>query len=362
MAGANHPGFFVITRLKVFVAISLAFTWGIASILPHYKPIIQAHFQSRLDEARQKIPSIKLDWNTEEDVDPRTAYNSSKLALLIEPRPLPHLVPQILHMISVVPPDWRFLFIGSEKSVISVGRAYATKHQQVIGKLDLMILPEPWEIDSKEKVFRLLTDLRFYNEFLPDVEWILKYESDSILCANSGESLNEWLGWDWAGAPRTKDDRFSGNGGLSIRRVSAIRRVLGFQERYNDTEPEDEWFGKRVYILPGAKVAAGTDGVLAVEDVYTDPKPMGFHVRDGGAHLADEVWKDPVQRKDIFNYCPELSMIMDMKLERERCDGDDKQGTIHPPPEEQERQQAGEQARQPAGEAAAQAQPGRRRL
>jgi hypothetical protein len=176
--------------------------WWFASILPHYKPMIQAEFKSRLEEARQKIPSIKVDWHQAVDDDPRSAYNTSKLALIIEPRPLPHLVPQLLHMISVVPPDWRFLFIGSEKSLVSVGRAYATKHQQVIGKLDLMMLPEPWEIDEKEKIHRLLTDVRFYDEFLPGVEWLLKYEADSILCANSGSSLNDWLHWSWAGAPR----------------------------------------------------------------------------------------------------------------------------------------------------------------
>ena len=164
--------------------------------------MIQAHFKTRLDEARKRIPAIKVDWATPEDYDPRSAYNVSKVALLIEPRVMPHLVPQILHMISVVPPDWRFLFIGSEKSATSLGRAYATKHQQVIGKLDIMVMPEPWEIDSKEHVYRMLTDIRFYDEFLPDVEWILKYESDSILCANSPQSLNDWLHWGWAGAPK----------------------------------------------------------------------------------------------------------------------------------------------------------------
>jgi hypothetical protein len=44
---------------------------------------------------------------------------------------------------------------------------------------------------------------------------------------------------------------------------------------------------------------------------------MGFHVRDGGEGLADDVWK---------NY--ELAMIMPMKLERERCVGDNKEGLI----------------------------------
>jgi hypothetical protein len=148
------------------------------------------------------VPNVKLHWPMPPSKDPRAAYNSSKLALLIEARPIPHLSPLILHMTTVIPPDWRFLFIGSRESIHSVSQAYSIKHQQVIGKLDLKELPPPWSVDNKEDVFRLLTDSRFYDEFLPGVEWILKYEHDSILCANSETSLNDWLEWDWAGASR----------------------------------------------------------------------------------------------------------------------------------------------------------------
>ncbi|KAI0104124.1 hypothetical protein GGR51DRAFT_572807 [Nemania sp. FL0031] len=317
-----------VTRMRILTLLSLIITWAIASLLPHYTPTIKEHVKSRLSEARQRIPKVKIDWQPLwPNEDPRRRFNASKVALLIEPRPIPHLVPQILHMISVVPPDWRFIFVGTNRSTASVGRSNAAKHQQAVGKLDLLVLPTPWEIDSKEKIFRLLTDIRFYDEFLPGVEWLLKYEYDSILCANSATSLNEWLDWDWAGAPRLENDRFAGNGGLSIRRISAIRRVLKFQERYNDTTPEDEWFGNRVWVLPGAKVASSKAGQLAVEDHYI-PDPMGFHVRDGGHGLADSVWKDPNRRRAIFDYCPELSLIMDMKLERERCPGDNLDGTI----------------------------------
>lgn len=105
-------------------------------------------------------------------------------------------------MISVVPPDWRFVFIGTNKSVISVSRSFATQYQEANGKLDMVVMPKPWRVESKEDVYRVLTDMRFYDEILPGVEWILKFESDSILCANSDESLNNWLDFDWAGAPR----------------------------------------------------------------------------------------------------------------------------------------------------------------
>lgn len=55
---------------------------------------------------------------------------------------------------------------------------------------------------------------------------------------------------------------------------------------------------------------------------------MGFHVRDGGTNLPDDVWKNQDRRKSNFEYCPELALIMPMKLERERCDGDNKEGEI----------------------------------
>ncbi len=129
-------------------------SWWIASLVLHYQPMIQAQFKIRLAEARPKILSIKVDWKTSDD-DPRSAImhlSCSHRAAATAPS-----CPSNPSYDIGRAPDWRFLFIGSDKSVISVGRAYATKHQQIIGKLDLMVLPEPWEIDTKEKVFRLLT-------------------------------------------------------------------------------------------------------------------------------------------------------------------------------------------------------------
>lgn len=143
---------------------------------------------------------MEVDWHP--TYDPKSQFNSSKVAIIIEGRPLPHLVPQLLHMISVVPSDWRFKFIGTNKSVISISRSFASKYHEANGKLDLVVIPEPWKIDSKEDVHRLLTDMRFYDEVLPEVEHMFKFESDAILCANSKDSLNDWLKFDWAGAPR----------------------------------------------------------------------------------------------------------------------------------------------------------------
>lgn len=107
--------------------------------------------------------------------------------------------------------------------------------------------------------------------------------------------------------------------------MSVIKRVLSFQERFNDSEPEDEWFGKRLWVLPGAKIASKLEGAISVEDVYME-RPVGFHIREGGGDLNESMWSDAARRREIFEYCPEVSMIMDMKLERERCPDDDGSG------------------------------------
>lgn len=176
------------------------YRWTFASLIPKYKQTVIDLSREKYNDAIEHLPAVKVDWHPK--YDPKSQFNASKVALMIEARPIPHLVPQILHMISVVPPDWRFVFIGSNKSVISVSRSFATQYQEANGKLDLVVLPKPWSIESKEDVYRLLTDLRFYDEFLPDVEWLLKFEADSIMCARSDDSLNDWLHYSWAGAPR----------------------------------------------------------------------------------------------------------------------------------------------------------------
>lgn len=116
------------------------------------------------------------------------------------------------------------------------------------------------------------------------------------------------------------DDLFAGYGGLSIRRVSVIRQILSFQQRYNNTEPEDEWFSKRIKALPHSKFATVQDPAFAVEDIYKE-KPYGFVIRDT-AMIKSSVWDNNTERTAILNYCPEIKMILHMKLMREQCPGE----------------------------------------
>jgi hypothetical protein len=82
------------------------------------------------------------------------------------------------------------------------------------------------------------------------------------------------------------------------------------------------------------KIATGEEeDHFAVEDVFHE-RPMGYHLRMSLGRLPENVWKNKDQRKKIFEYCPEISMIMDMKLEIERCEGDNREGDFSGVPRE----------------------------
>ena len=118
-------------------------------------------------------------------------------------------------------------------------------------------------------------------------------------------------------------DQFPGSGGLSLRRVSTLRQVLFFQDRQDDGDPEDRWFVGRIGTLPDAKIpSTDVEARFCVQDVYHE-NPLGYHISSGGTNPHPAVWGTLEQRKLIFNWCPEVKMILDMKFERERCTEDD---------------------------------------
>ena len=59
---------------------------------------------------------------------------------------------------------------------------------------------------------------------------------------------------------------------------------------------------------------------FSVEAIWHE-KPMGYHIGSSGigVQLHKEIWDNERQRRHIFEYCPEIKMIMDMRFRREQC-------------------------------------------
>ncbi|KAI3392567.1 hypothetical protein diail_5509 [Diaporthe ilicicola] len=291
------------------------------------------------------VPKVSLQYASEQ----RTPFNESKVALLIENRANPILAPLMLHFISVVPPDWRFRFMGSVESVEHLNKSVAIREQVNLGKLDLTYIPSNMSVSSQEEISRFLTTMWLYETVLAPAEWLLIFQTDSILCANSQLNLNDFLDYDWIGAPWNPGSRFGGNGGLSIRRVSAIRDVLRSQARADFSEAEDVWLTERLGHRPNARMANSTVSLTFSGEMHTGKpthlssdtetaqynstleaaeagelvkgiddwregfyEPMGYHTGGGGSYLHSQIWGSPRLRQHIWDYCPEVKMTIAM--------------------------------------------------
>ncbi|KAI9831624.1 MAG: hypothetical protein M1826_003233 [Phylliscum demangeonii] len=263
--------------------------------------VVPAHIQTQISS---RIPTVKIDYHPHRD--PCSNWDQSRVAVLVEARLLGQLSALLLHMISVVPPEWRFVYLGSAASVAVVNGSLAVQLHQATGQLEVRVTPP----DLPADINKLLTSKTFYNDVIDSAaEWLLVFHADSILCANSRVSLDDWVdqGWDWVGAPCGVEDR---------------------------------WLVDRLALMPGARMAnASVEAAFCVGDIWHD-KPLGYHLGHQALHAANigggggggpdgpdkhlrrsAVWKNKARRLAIYEYCPEIKLIMEMKLERQRSLG-----------------------------------------
>ncbi|RDL34797.1 uncharacterized protein BP5553_07925 [Venustampulla echinocandica] len=131
----------------------------------------------------------------------------------------------------------------------------------------------------------MFTDISLYRDILAPAENLLVFQPDSIFCAAAPLTINDYLGWDWIGAPWSPDAQHGGNGGLSLRKVSKMLQVLKAEDRKDgDGELEDLWLTNRMVRLSGANMPNATvSKTFSVESVW-DEKPLGYHVGWLGVH------------------------------------------------------------------------------
>jgi hypothetical protein len=153
------------------------------------------------------------------------------LAFLAETRPLPHLPALFTHMTNVVPPEWTFKFVGSPKSIAHMRASTVITRLERSGKLGIDQLPSNYSLSSRETISQMFTDPVLYKAHLSPAESLLVFQPDSIFCANAPTTLNDFLEWDWIGAPWSPQAAYGGNGGLSLRKVSRILQVLEKEQR-----------------------------------------------------------------------------------------------------------------------------------
>lgn len=240
-------------------------------------------------------------------------YEQTKVATIIETRNLPHLAPLILQFITVLPPDWPVVAWCSPENIEVLRQVPAIARNVADGRLDLRLFPHQFDIHDQEYLSRFLTKPWLWEAL--EREWILFFQSDSMLCSKSPQKIDDWLGFDWVGAPwEDSPNAKGGNGGLSLRKRSSMIKLTSnpdiAREDYGD--PEDVWFSKHLHELPGVKWPTEHQAKFSVENIFGAMsewswRPLGVH--SGGNPPA--TWRTEDVMNRLMDWCPELKLFYD---------------------------------------------------
>ena len=142
------------------------------------------------------LPTIKTDFHPS-----HTEFEARKLAMLVEINPFGHLPALLLHMMAVIPYEWRFIYMGSKASIVRMRTSLPIREYEKSKKLKIIEVPAGFDASDNEGMHRMMTHRRFYEDIVDPAEWFLLFRSDTILCAQSNQTVNDWLEYDWVGAP-----------------------------------------------------------------------------------------------------------------------------------------------------------------
>jgi hypothetical protein len=245
----------------------------------------------------------------------------SRTATIIEPRNIPHLAPLLIHFLAVLPPAWPMTVFCSPENVEVLRHSPSLARQIDTGRLNLTVLPHTVDLHDGEYLSRFLTKPWFWEQL--SAEWLLFFQSDSMICGKSEQSIEDWVGFDWVGAPWTSaEGAHGGNGGFSMRKRSsmlALTRNVTIA-RIDNTEPEDVWFSQKLEGLPGVKWPTQHQGRFSVEQQFDEMNewaysPLGMH--SGG--IAPSLWHSKSKMARLTAWCPEIKLFLD---ELEMINGD----------------------------------------
>jgi hypothetical protein len=267
----------------------------------------------------------------------KAMLNRTKVASMIETRPLPILIPLVTHWLATVPEDWPFVLWTSQASRDQLLSSATVSRAVHAGRLNLTLLPDWVDVSSGEALSRFLTKPWFWYAHDSEAEWMLFFQADAILCAASEQTVDDWLGYDFVGAPcpwSTHDEHHGGNGGLSMRKISTMQRITSDRrpeivrqdntpssmQMYHGTphEAEDWWAMSRIEMLvPEARWPDNrSQNTFSISWGGQDSmRPLGVH-RGSGPGLELWQYERAYDFQRLISYCPELLMIRDYATNR----------------------------------------------
>lgn len=249
----------------------------------------------------------------------KNGLNISNVAALFETRPVPHLVPLILHQIDQLPDDWPFRIFHNEDNIEMLLSDPKIVQHITTGKITLVSVSidlSGW--DAWILVGAYLTSPGIWENLSP-AKKVLFFQSDSVICKASARGIDDFMEYDYIGAPlleayagdRLRPGELWMNGGLSLRNRELMMDLLdddkyGIENSYKacrdrgEVVAEDAWWSRRMFEIGAHLPSVDVAKIFGVETIYFD-KPWSMHAP----------WKRMGQEDldKLSEWCPENLFI-----------------------------------------------------
>lgn len=245
---------------------------------------------------------------------------SKNVAAIVEGRPIAMLAPLLLHFSSVLGHKWPIFVFTHANATMPDSAAF--RRALEAKRINIIDLPAETDFKNRDAVSDFFTSPWFWEQLAP-ARHVLLFQSDSIICSNAPLSVNDFLQYDFVGAPINPNLGFGDegmNGGLSLRNRTLFLETtqthswkddLAFA--VNPLDPkikyEDQWFFHRLRDtinntdgsyearLPTPEQA----GKFSIETLsFKGGRPFGYHQAARFQHDDD--------LKVMEKYCPEYRL------------------------------------------------------
>ena len=204
-------------------------------------------------------------------------------------------------------PDWPILVIYTPRGKDAVLNDKVVRYLGRYGglhtlPLSALAIPGLKELTNVSKYSLLLARPEFWEAL--HAEKVLIFQTDSVLCSRSAFTIDDFLAYDYVGAPWVHVDRAVGNGGLSLRSVDKMLHIARHSQR--DPHPED------VFFVEGLAAMARDDATFVIRAPTAVAERFAFEMDAPPSAVPFGVHRSVIVPADtkaaVIAGCPEASV------------------------------------------------------
>lgn len=245
-------------------------------------------------------------------------FTKAKCAVIVETAATRRLNSVLLHFRGVLGPEWPiFVFLADISSfsptpamtVRDNGTRFDPTDTSQVHPYNLRSLPQGFKIGSHEEYSRIMLAPWLWNQLAP-FEKVFVFQLDSILCSNSQQRVEDFLEWDFIGAPIASRLGLGFDGGMSIRNRAMMLDII----RSHKDDParkkslwEDRYFYNIMKDMPEAKLPPPRHANKFSSKSIYGTEPLGYH--------QPKTWfREKLSEKR--EWCPEIDLVVGKRLQK----------------------------------------------